>query len=605
MIYCQSCLTRNEPGAMTCKKCGAKLLVLGRNQQWDEPEGSPLSMDDHFLERISRLEETVGGILEHLSRMSETLEMLDRNSFVTRSGLAALIETLRETNLLREERLNEHWENTMAEQMEEAGFRDRFAQMRGRFIALYRGTPEQRVNFANLIEEAEFLIYSDRSRESADVLAKALDLDMQNYELAQYLAEYHQQNGQNHKAIEFLNHARRANPDHAETLLMLALLTYGDGRAKEATKLLTRSIELAPHNPVALLSMGSILTAEQRFEEAAPFLKRVNELDPQAQAYYLLGVGAKDGGRVKEAINLLEQATDLDPTHEDAIFALGMAYLERGWTRKAKTCFSRAQALNPTKLEFSDIEERQVVASVDSLGDEIRDALNAADELRSRGKHKEALHQYRQLLKKRPNHPILLSSCAVAYYSLRRYDETLRLTQKLIDGEFSDNLRLIAYTLHMEALRANSRYPEAVALLTRMREVFADGYGRTIANYGMAMTLADMGQDLAEAETMAREAVAACPPEFRHNALDALGWVYFKQGRYEEALEVLASVVHMRESSAHLYHYGMILLALNLQEEAFKVFERTVRLRDKAVQVDEFIYAAIHREIAAIPVPED
>lgn len=606
MIYCQFCLTQNEANADVCRKCGGKLLVLGRNQQWEEPETPNLSIEDHFLERISRLEETVSGILEHLSRMSESMEMMDRNSFISRSGLTALIETLRETNLLREDLLNQHWENTMVEQMEEAGIRDRFVQMRGRFMALYRGPNESRSTFASFIEEAEFLIYSDRSKESTVLLGRALELDQQNYELAYFLAEYYQQNGMLKEAMENLNTALDANPDHADSLLMLALLTYGEQNSAEARKLLLRCIEINPHNPVALLSMGSILTAEQRFEDAMPYLMRVNELDPQAQAYYLLGLGAKERGNIKEAIAALTRATEMDPDHEDAQFTLGLAFLERGWSRKARACFSKAEALNPGRLEYSALDDPPEDEPANDLDEDSMETLRFADQLVQSGKHKQALPHYRQLLKKQPHNPIFLSSYAVACFSLRRYEETLRATQKILDNnDVSEMVLLLAFSLQMEALRAMKRYHDAITLLTAMREEFPQGYGCTIANYGLAMTKADMGTDLGNAELLAREAVEGAPPEFRHNALDALGWVYFKQGRYEEALEMIESVVNMRESTAHLYHYGMILLALNLQEEAFKVFERTVKLRSKAVAVDDFIFAAINRELASNIVEGD
>jgi len=483
--------------------------------------------------------------------------------------------------------------------MEEARYRDRFSQMKNRFLALYRGAPTRKSTVQDLIEEAEFLIFSDRFSESARVLVKAIKLDKQNYELAYYLAEFYQQQGMNSEALEYLRLALDANPDHSDSLLVMALLYYGEDRVAESKALLDRCLEVDPHNTVALLSMGSILTAEQRFAEARPLLERVNELDSQAQSYYLLGLGAREEGRLMEAIDYLSYATELDPNHEDATFTLGMAYLARGWTRKANACFAQAMELNPSKVEYQQAAhfEQEVNEVSHGFDAESLKTLTFADNLFREGKLKQALPHYRQLLKKYPTNHILLSTYAVLNFYLRRYEETLKASRKILSRPLPELVRCVAYTMQMESLRVLGRYEEAVEALLVMLEEFPDGYGRTIAQYGLAMTKADMGRDLKQAEDLARAALDSCPPEFRHNALDALGWVYFKQGRYEEALELLKSAVAMRESINHFYHYGMILLALNLQEEAFKVFERTVKLRNKTGTVDDFIYLAIQREM--------
>lgn len=599
MIYCQACLTQNKNNAEVCAKCGARLLVLGGNATWEEPDPIRVSMEDHFLERISQLEETVSTMLEHLSRVADSMENVDRNAFITRAGLSSLVDVLKESNLLREELLYERWESTILEQMEEARYRDRFSQMKSRFLALYRGPQRKRASFQAHVADAEFLIYSDRFSESAEVLSKALKLDPKNYELAYYLAEFYQQQGMNEEAKQNLRMALKANPDHADSLLILALILYGEADEKEAESLLSRCIEVNPTNPVALFSMGSILVSQERFDEAEPLLEKANELEPHAQSYYLLGLVYKAQGRLSDAIDNLSYAVELDPDHEESIFTLGMAYLERGWTRKAKNCFSRALELNPGKLEYQEAQDFQTdrEETTSSLDETSREELRIAEALFRAGKAKQALPYYRKLLKKHPNDNLLLSSYAALNHALRRPEETLKCVRKILNDASSDIMRCVAYTLEVEAYRALGRYDEAIASLEEMLDEFPEGNGQAIAICGLAMTKADMGQDLKQAEELAQQALQISPPDWRHKALDALGWVYFKQGRYEEALQILENVLSMHENVNHLYHYGMILLALDLKEEAFRVFEQTVAKRNQQAKVDEFIFAAIHREM--------
>jgi len=599
LIFCQSCGTANDLGANVCKKCGTSLLILGGNTTWDEPDSRMISLEDHLLERISTLEETLAAVLEHMSRLSETVDMVDRNGFVTRSGLSSLVETLRETNLVHEEPLYQRWETTMLEQMEEARFRERFMQMKSRFLALYRGETRAKTSFQSLIEEAEFLIYSDRVNESTEVLTKAHELDPQNYELAYYLAESYQLQGLNEPAIALLETAIEANPDHPDSLLLLALILYAEGQAEASEQLLVRTLELSPHQPLALLSMGSLMTADGRHDEAVSFLERSVEIDPQAQGYYLLGICARERGRFKEAIDALAYATDLDPEHEDAIFALGLTYLERGWTRKARACFQRAQELNPERMDFREesLDETEPPEHPVDMDPDSIQTLALAHALFHEGKLKQALPHYRLLLRRYPSSYLLLSTHAVLSYSLRRFEESLKSARKILDQETPPMVRCVAYMMQMECLRSLGHYDEAIECMTEMLKEFPDGYGRTVACYGLALTKADRGRDLREAEHLAMQAIELSPEDFRHNALDALGWVYFKQGRLEEALELMKSAVELRETVNHLYHFGMILLALNLQDEAFKVYERIVKLRNKSVNIYEFIYSAIRREM--------
>jgi len=599
LILCQSCGEKNADDALICGKCGTRLLILGGNETWEEPEERTISLEDHLLERISNLEETLSAVLEHMARLSETLDMTDRNGFVTRSGLSSLIETLRENHIIREDPLYQRWETTMLEQMEEQRFRERFMQMKSRFIALYRGEPRKKSSFQSMIEDAEFLIYSDRVGESIETLCRALEIDPLNYELAYYLAESFQLQGLNEEAVNMLRLAIESNPEHADSLLLLALILYAEGAAEEAESLLVRTIEINPHQPLALLSMGSLMTADGRHDEAEPFLIRSVEIDPAAQGYYLLGIGMRERGRVMKAIDYLAYATELDPDHEDAVFALGLTYLERGWTRKARTCFQRAQELNPNRMELSDseLDDAEPPSNDPTMDEETLQTLELAHQLFREGKLKQALPHYRTLLRRYPENHAMLSAHAVLCYTLRRFDESLKSARKILEHDSAPLVRCVAYTMQMECLRSLSQYEDAIETMTEMLKEFPDGYGRTIACYGLALAKADTGRDLREAEMLARQALELSPEDFQHNALDALGWVFFKQGRLEEAHELLERAVGIRETLNHLYHFGMILLALNLQDEAFKVYERIVKLRNKSVNIDDFIFSAINREM--------
>ena len=60
--------------------------------------------------------------------------------------------------------------------------------------------------------------------------------------------------------------------------------------------------------------------------------------------------------------------------------------------------------------------------------------------------------------------------------------------------------------------------------------------------------------------------------------LDSLGWVYYKQKRFDEALKALKeAAVALPEDSAITEHLGDVYLALNMRQEALKAYRQALK----------------------------
>jgi len=57
VIFCQKCGTKNQIGEEICVKCGTKLMILAYAHRMNST--LPI-LDEHFLERISALEYSIG-----------------------------------------------------------------------------------------------------------------------------------------------------------------------------------------------------------------------------------------------------------------------------------------------------------------------------------------------------------------------------------------------------------------------------------------------------------------------------------------------------------------------------------------------------------------
>ena len=89
--------------------------------------------------------------------------------------------------------------------------------------------------------------------------------------------------------------------------------------------------------------------------------------------------------------------------------------------------------------------------------------------------------------------------------------------------------------------------------------------------------LAEKAQDLELAERLIQEALDVQPGNGAF--LDSLGWVYFRQGRFEDALDQLIRAVNvLPEDPVILEHVGVTLMELNQPQEALDLIQRALEL---------------------------
>lgn len=117
-------------------------------------------------------------------------------------------------------------------------------------------------------------------------------------------------------------------------------------------------------------------------------------------------------------------------------------------------------------------------------------------------------------------------------------------------------------------------YDLAVDLMERVLTV--DDANFDALNY-IGYTWAEQGRNLDQAEVYIREALFLRGDD--GNILDSLAWVYFRMGRYEEALEVQRRAIDLVADNAVLWdHLGDIYRALDRYDEALDAWRRALDL---------------------------
>jgi len=98
-------------------------------------------------------------------------------------------------------------------------------------------------------------------------------------------------------------------------------------------------------------------------------------------------------------------------------------------------------------------------------------------------------------------------------------------------------------------------------------------------NY-LGYTYADLGTHLDEAEKLIKEALNYKPDD--GYITDSLGWVYYKKGLYEKAVEMLERAVKLVPNDPIiLEHLGDAYLKMNDRDKALEYYNRSLEHQKK------------------------
>jgi tetratricopeptide (TPR) repeat protein len=120
----------------------------------------------------------------------------------------------------------------------------------------------------------------------------------------------------------------------------------------------------------------------------------------------------------------------------------------------------------------------------------------------------------------------------------------------------------------IDVLEANLRK------LLKMRPDHAHAYN------ALGYTLADRNERLTEARELIEQALTLSPDDAF--IMDSMGWVLFRLGRNQEALDYLQRAYQLRPDAEIAAHLGEVLWVMGKQEEARKVWSRALEEHGKS-----------------------
>ncbi len=327
--YCQNCLAWNPGDRETCLKCGTRLLILTGDQTWeDEPEEGEADEDleEHLLERITALEETLHRIETYLETVSDQLGKLERSEVMLRNGLMALVQEMDQNRQLDPPSFSERWERLVEENLNLIGARELFTRYRARILPIAR--PRSMPQLKRALMETNALLEAGQLPEAAQRLAQALALDPRNYELV-FTAASLQEAAQDFEAAETL--ARKAvglSPRHFEAWMLLGkLLQELPGQADQAIEALHQAAEIRPEEPEPRMRLAELLLDQEDLQGALEAAQEAVARRQDGETLLLLGEVYLARGEGALAVPVLKDASGFLPGDLHVREALAEAYL--------------------------------------------------------------------------------------------------------------------------------------------------------------------------------------------------------------------------------------------------------------------------------------
>jgi tetratricopeptide (TPR) repeat protein len=230
--------------------------------------------------------------------------------------------------------------------------------------------------------------------------------------------------------------ALAADPDHADTLHLMGLLSFQAEHHDLAVEWFSRAIR-QDAKPQYLLSLGAALQNQGRLEESLQTYEKAAQLKPDAAVLRrFVGDVLVKLNRPEQAVVSFQRALELDPRDRNAAFSGGTLYFQLGRLDEALICFNLCERLQPDNA--ATLRKRALVlcglkrfeeALVDSERSHALEPSNAeagnqtGTILKSLGRNDEALVWFDRSLKLRPEHIETLNNKAMSLIELHRFDE--------------------------------------------------------------------------------------------------------------------------------------------------------------------------------------
>jgi tetratricopeptide (TPR) repeat protein len=348
-----------------------------------------------------------------------------------------------------------------------------------------------------------------------------------------YLGRFYEGAGQMTEAEASYERAVKLTPDNITLHIDLIRVAIKNRKFERAREICGALLERDPGNVTARRVLGQLLIGENKLDEALQHLQVLESVEEDAsETRFKIAVIQIEKQNYPEAVRELTLVLAKTPEHAAARYYLASIYAGSGRRREA-------------------VDELLKIAPADEMF--VKARMFAGFILRQEGDLGGAERVVQEALDKEPENKSVLSYLILVLREASRYEEAHALLQRAVARDSSDEKILFNHAVVLADL---GRRDEAVEVMERVIAMNAR-YGDAL-NF-IAYHLAERGVELERAEALSKRALETSPNDGYY--LDTLGWIYFRQGRYLDAEELLSRAVSLTSGDVVIVeHYGDALI---------------------------------------------
>lgn len=438
-----------------------------------------------------------------------------------------------------------------------------------------------------------------------------LKLDPSNMEAPLYIGALYSEQKQSDKAVKYFESLVK-NPDYTSPYLA----QYYIGRVrmeqpepkyqKAAEEALKKAIHMKPDFSDAVISLGS-LYSRQKHEDKAIALYRTfqKENTPSPKIAEILSQTYIEQGKYDlafEQLEILEQNSE-EPLNvrmkmaliliEQKKFAQAEEKLEqvlKEAPESDKVRFYLAAVYEETQQSEKAVREFKKIPSSSTFYGEA--VVHASFLLKGMNRGDEAIEVIAKGLEQRQDQPQIYAMYASLLDEKTDYKKAAQVLEQGIQ-KFPDNAQLRFYYGTI-----NDRLGKRDVVINEMKKVLEIDPNHVQGMNYLAFTWAEMNMNLPDAEKLARRATELEPQD--GYILDTLGWILFKQNKYNESVKFLEAA-HKYQSSVSIIaeHLGDAYYKQSMVDKAKKMYRKAADLETDKRKVQE-----IRNKITAIEKQE-
>ena len=427
-----------------------------------------------------------------------------------------------------------------------------------------------------IVSMAECYWKLGKAKKSEELLFNALNLDPEDYEAREMLANQYIYQNKHVKAIEqYRVLAENANEGDTKYLIALAKLVLSQNDINESISLFIKAYEKDKSRIDILEEAANLSLRSRQLEKARNLYKQLIDIDMNNSYYLSTYIDLiVMSGDYENGITALESLIDIEGETTERLSQLGILYYKIDNIVKAKPLFNKLVNMNhfdATIMHFlSNIYiEESILDSARIIANQIiyhhpsdpRGYLDAALAELNKENPIGAIKVLEPVNKKFNSEFSIQYLLGSSYQQLKEYDKaTVVLRQSL---KIYPESRGARHTLAI-ASDALNYWTESDSLYESLIKSDENDV-QALNNY--SYSLVERNIQLNKALNMAKKAIDLEPDNAAY--LDTIGWIYYKMDNIEKALSFIRKSIELdNDNAVVLEHLGDVLIANNQVEEA-------------------------------------